>query len=405
MDEKQKTLIKEVMANAFDQVMEEKLKTVVGDIAAAETKRIVEQMRLDRALIGRDISGLNESTKKAFAEVVKAAAFNQRIDTKANEALIEEQDSRGGYLVSREVADAILRIAASVGLVMSQARKWPLETDELGIPRYTGAFLEGEYLGVDAPGTVTGLSFGQALLIAKKWQLTFVVGNDLLADASVNLADWLLAIGGESLANMIDKQGLVGNGQPFVGVLTNPDVPIFNLASGRVHFSESDAGANDGFKVVEDASDMIGQLEESVLNDAVFVCHRTVWAKLRAQKDTNGNYILPFAGLATPATVAQYPKQGGIRPAGEIHGYPLFTNRHMPAITDDAVSTPFLIFGNFQAFAYGDKGEMRVSQFESGAFGGKEIALADQRAIQYKHRHALVTALPKAFAVAKTAAS
>lgn len=397
MDEKQKTLIKEVMANAFDQVMEEKLKTVVGDIAAAETKRIVEQMRLDRATTGRDITGLDESTKKAFAEVVKAAAFNQRIDTKANEALIEEQDSRGGYLVSREVADAILRIAASVGLVMSQARKWPLETDELGIPRYTGSFLEGEYLGVDAPGTVTGMSFGQALLIAKKWQLTFVVGNDLLADASVNLADWLLAIGGESLANMIDKQGLIGTGQPFVGVLGNDEVPEFQLGSGKTAFTD--------FNVMEDSSDTIAQLEESVLGDAIFVMHRTVWAKLRAQKDGNGNYILPFAGLATPATVAQYPKQGGVRPAGEVHGYPVFTNRHMPQLSDSGTAKDFIIFGNFQAFAYGDKGEMRVAQFESGAFGGKEIALADQRAIQYKHRHALVTALPKAFVRVKTAGS
>jgi hypothetical protein len=48
---------------------------------------------------------------------------------------------------------------------------------------------------------------------------------------------------------------------------------------------------------------------------------------------------------------------------------------------------------------------MRVSQFESGNFGGKEIALADQRGIVYKHRHALTLALPRAMVVAKTAAS
>ena len=70
-------------------------------------------------------------------------------------------------------------------------------------------------------GTVQGMAFGQAALVAKKWQLAFVIGNDLLVDASVNLADWLLALGGEALANMIDYQAFVGNGSPFVGLLND----------------------------------------------------------------------------------------------------------------------------------------------------------------------------------------
>lgn len=64
-----------------------------------------------------------------------------------------------------------------------------------------------------------------------------------------------------------------------------------------------------------------------------------------------------------------------------------------------------MIFGNLKACAFGDKGDLRVAQFESGSFGGKEIALADQRGIVYKHRHAFVVVLPKAFTVISTAAS
>jgi len=37
----------------------------------------------------------------------------------------------------------------------------------------------------------------------------------------------------------------------------------------------------------------------------------------------------------------------------------------------DTTSTPCVIFGNMGAFAFGDKGEMRVAQFESGSFGGR----------------------------------
>lgn len=383
--------------SAFDEAMQKKLEPMIGTIAAEKAREIVNGLKSERYVFGKDISLLDEKMKKDFCDVARSVAGKFQLDTKANEALIEEQDNRGGYLVSRDVADAILRIAASVGTIMNQSMKWPMKTDELGIPNYTGAFLTGSYLGVDQAGTVQGLTFGQAVLIAKKWQLAFAVGNDLLADASVNLADWLLAIAGESLANMIDQQGLVGTGAPFVGVLNDPNVTTYTLATGQTSFAS--------FKVLDDSSAMIGNLEESVLDGAAFYMHRTVWALLRVQKDTAGNFILPFAGLASPAALSIDPLGGPIKPAGSILGFPVYTNRWMPATTASAISTPFIIFGNMKAMAYGDKGDMRVDQFESGSFGGKEIALADQRGIVYKHRHALVDALPAAFVVGKTSAS
>ena len=385
--------LEEKMAAVFDSVMEEKLKTVVGDLVASETRKIVEELRLERALTGKDRTGLTDEQKTSFVEIAKAAAG---IKTKANEALIEEQDNRGGYLVPKEVAAAIVRIAASVGIVMSQAQKWPLNTDELDIPAYTGAFLEGEYLGVDAAGAVTGLTFGQAKLIAKKWQLAFVTGNDLIQDATVNLADWLLALGGESLANMIDKQAFIGTSNPFVGILENADVNVFTLPTGEDTFAEF---------TLDDASDMIAQVEESVLDGAAFYFERTVWAKIRMKKDTAGNYVPPQAGAPSAALLANYPTGGGIRPAGEILGFPVYTVRHLPTNAQTAVSKKFCVFGNLKATAFGDKGELRVAQYQSGSFGGKEIALADQTGLVYKHRHALVITLPKAFVVGKTAAS
>ena len=416
MDKEQ---IKQLHVTAFDEVMKEKLVPMIGAEVALQVQKTVETLRVQREVFGKDMTGLSEKAKKDFAEVAKMAArgmFNA--ETKANEALIEEQDNRGGYLVSREIADAIMRIAASVGTIMSQAAKWEMTGDELAVPNYTGAFLKGAYLGVDAAGGVTGLTFGQAQLIAKKWQLAFVVGNDLLADASVNVADWLLALGGEAMANMIDYQGFVGGantGDPFLGILNYPStttvdetgksVTSYVLPSGETTFSS--------FKVMDDSSAMIGDMEESILDGAAFYMNRTVWAKLRTQKDGAGNYILPYAGWAKPDPAMQSNVGGGpIKPAGEILGYPVYTNRHLPAVGasnvngfSDTASNPFIIFGNMRAFAFGDKGEMRVGQFESGSFGGKEIALADQRGIVYKHRHALTLTLPRAMVVAKTAAS
>lgn len=395
MNEEQLKALTEKLAQAFDPIMEDKLKSVVGPLVAAETRQLVEQMRVERALFGHDRSGLSDEKKIALAKVAKAIAMGERIDTKANEALISEQDSRGGFLISTEVAASIQRIAASVGLVMSQAMKWPMTTDELQIPAYTGAFLEGEYLGVDAAGSDTGLTFEQRNLITKKWQLSFVVANDLLADASVNLGDWLLALAAESLANMIDKQAFNGSSAPFIGLLQDADVNVVTSTTGSTFAS---------WKVIDDCSELIAAVEESVLPGAAFYVSRTVWAKWRVQKGTS-EYILPYAGAVTNNVLAQFPGGGGIRPAGEILGYPVFTSRHFPANSATAVSTKFCAFGNLKTMAFGSKGSLSLEEFRSGSFGGKEIAKSDQRGLVFKNRHGVVNTLPAAWAVGKTAAS
>lgn len=383
------------LAETVDSVMENRLKESVGPMVAENVKSIVEKMRLDRALTGKDITGLNEEQKNNFVGMVKAVVG---MKTKANEALIAEQDDRGGYLVPVEVADAIVRIAASVGLVMSQAQQWPMGTDEKDIPAYTGSFLEGEYLGVDVSGSVTALNFAQAKLVAKKWQVAFVMGNDLLADANVALADWLLALAGEALANRVDKEGLAGTSAPFVGVLNHASVPTYTLPSGETGFAS--------FRVIEDASDVVAQLEESVLEGAAWYMHRTVWAKLRSQKSSSGDYLLPMAGAVSNGVLANLPTGGGRKPVGELLGFPVYTSRHLPAYSASAVSTKFIVFGNMKALAFGQRSSsMSMEEFRSGSFGGKEIATADQRAIVLKHRHAVVPALPSAFVTVKTAAS
>lgn len=427
MNETQKAELRLAIESTVEKAFAEKLAPMMGEIATEKARAFVESMKLDRHIFGKDISGLSEKQKKDFVKVAQAVVGMSGVDLKANEALIEEQDNRGGYLVSREVSAAIVRIAASVGTIMSQAMKWPMKTDELGIPNYTGSFLTGAYLGVDVAGSVTGLTFGQAALIAKKWQLAFVVGNDLLADASANLADWLLALGGEALANVIDQQGFAGgsgnssNGVtvtgPFVGILglavgaqgTGTVATQYTCGSGKTKFSnDSTTTTPNGFDVLVDASNMIGQLEESILDGAGFYMHRTVWAAMRVQKDTAGNFVLPFGGLATPASITNLAGGGPITPAGSILSYPVYTNRWLPTLPASnaaSASTAFIIFGNLKAMAFGDRGEMRVAQFESGSFGGKEIALADQRGIVYKHRHALTATLPQAFVIGYTAAA
>src|ERR1700727_3188179 len=176
-----KQLHKDAALEAFDGAIKEKLPAILSTERASIVSDVVTQLRALREVYGRDMTGLSETQKKAFAEVAQHVLRGKfDIDVKANEALIEEQDNRGGYLVSREIADAILRIAASVGTILNQATHWDMKSDELAIPNYTGTFLTGNFLGVDAPGSVTGLVFGQTQRIVKKWQPRLGGGADPL---------------------------------------------------------------------------------------------------------------------------------------------------------------------------------------------------------------------------------
>jgi HK97 family phage major capsid protein len=395
--------------------MEKEILPKVGEASAKTARQIVDTMLAERYVRGFDTTGLSDEKKLAFAKQVKAAVRGDKagaaIVTKANEALIEEQDNRGGYLVEPEVAAAILRIAASVGTIMKQCQRWPMRTDELGIPNYTGSFLTGSYVGLDLPGVVTGLTFGQAVLVAKKWQLAFTVGNDLMADTNVSLADWLLAMAGEALANMIDQQGFAGGtgnvsnsttvAGPFQGILSVPGTNTYYNAnsstSGKTHISD--------FNVITDSGNVVAQLEESILDGAAWYFHRTSWAAFRTQlASTSG---IPFLFLSgARSELSDNPGGGPVKPAGELMGYPVYTNRWLPIYsTSVSASTVFGVFGNMKACAFGDKGDMRVGNFQSGSFGGKEIALSDQTGIVYKHRHAFVVVLPKAFVLLSTSAS
>ena len=410
MDQKLLDKVHETVVGSFNDFMEKSLSPKMEEISLKNARKVVETMMVERFVKGRDITGLDTEQKKAFAKQVHAVFrgdHNGALRVKANEALIEQQDGRGGYLVEPEVAAAIMRIAASVGTIMKQCQMWPMKTDELGIPNYTGSFLTGSYVGVDLPGSVTGLTFGQAVLIARLWQLAFTVGNDLLADASVNLGEWLLAIAGEALANMVDQQGFIGGTVttapgPFQGILNAPNTQTYYFGNS----STSGKTALSQFDIITDTSNMIGLLEESILDGAAFYMHRTVWAKFRVQENTEGMPILPFGGLASPATLDMDPTGGPIRPAGSILGFPVYTNRWLPQYTASTVAnTAYIIFGNMKACAFGDKGDMKVAQFSSGSFGGKEIALGNQTGIVYRHRHAFTVVLPQAFVVGKTSVS
>lgn len=312
-------------------------------------------------------------------------------------AYLGSSDQAGGYLLPTEVHDEIIRIAATTGIIVRDARRWPMGSTELEIPRYTGSVMQGEYQGEDEEGDETQSDLGEAVLQAKYWQLIIRAGNRLLKNANVQLADWFMAMAAEGLAYRIDREGFVGgtfSGSPFVGLLASDEVTVHTMASGKDAFNDFD---------VPEASDVIAAVPTAAVGKGAFYFHRTVWAKLKGKKDaTSGLYEFSQQN----SNLLRFYKENGINPVGMIEEYPVFTTDVLPAFSASAASTKFGVFANMElALAWGDKGPMEIAKSTDATVGGKSMFRSNQTAFRFGHEHALAIALPAAAVVIKTAAS
>lgn len=395
-EEKIKELFRGELKSVVDEAIEKNISEIAGKEVSAQVKAIVAKMRTDRAVYGQDASGLSDEVKLAFAQDLKNLANGKMENGVYKAAILENSDEAGGYLVPEELYAGIMRVAASAGIIARDAMKFPMSSDSLDVPRYTGSDLTGSYVGEDDDGEESSVAFGDAKLVAKTWMVILRVGNTLIADAKVNVVDWLIGLVAEGLAVRIDKEGFKGGtfaGSPFVGILGSDDVTVFTLPTGHDTFAEFD---------MDDASDMIAQMPESLLADCAFYFNRTVWAKIRQKKDTAGGYVMGQNG----GMIATNVRKDGIQPAGSLWNFPVYTTDQLPANSATAVSTKFCVFGNLSKGIYlGEKGTLEVAQSDSASVGTANVFTKNQKALRFIHRHAISIGLPSAIVVGKTAAS
>ncbi len=376
----------------FKSIVDESIKSHLADIVGTEVAEKVEQTllayRLDQHLNGKT---LGDDIKVKFAQDMLAIYRGEKA------AYLGTNDATGGYLLPSEVHNEIIRIAQTTGIIVRDARRWPMNETTLEIPRYTGEVMQGEYQGEDEEGDETQNDIGDIVLTAKYWQLIIRAGNRLLKNANINLAEWFLSLAAEGLAYRIDREGFMGGtyaGSPFVGLLGDTsEATVHTMGSGKTGFDKFD---------VTEASDVIATVPTAAVSGAAFYFHRTVWAKLKGKKDsTSGLYEFSQQNQA----LVSFMKENGIAPVGVIEGYPVYTTDVLPAWAASGTSKKFGVFANMQlALAWGDKGPMEVAKSTDATVGGKNLFRANQTAFRFSHEHALAIGLPAAAVVIKTAA-
>lgn len=382
LDEKQLADALRAVFSEKDAEIKKHIEDLAGPMFAEKMAEMVKEARL------REIAGepnLSREVKQKFVDDFRLISSNQKA------AYLTVNDQTGGYLVPVEVHNEILRLAATVGLVARDARRFGVT--DIDIPIYTGDTMQGEYVGEDEAGSETQNDLGVARLKAAQWMTIIRLSNKLISKANVNVADWLMALVAEGLAYRFDREGFMGGtyaGSPFVGILGSDSVAAQTMATGKTGFEDFD---------LNEASIAIGSITESALKDAAFYFNRTVWAQIRTQK-SGDNYVFGQSNLAT------LRRETGLTPVGEILGFPVYTTDVLPAYAASAVNKKFGVFGNLKlALGIGEDGPMSVARSESAVINGKSTFERNQTAMRFTHDHAVSLLLTDAVTTLKTAAS
>lgn len=316
----------------------------------------------------------SEKQAKDFVDFFKSVFQG---DQETIKQMSEGVDADGGYLVPTEFLPILIRIVENFGLVRQRATVIPMSRMEMEIPALASG-VTVYWIGENQPITTTQPGFGQVVLTAKKLAALVPSSSELLEDSAIPIANLLVTLIGEAMAEEEDRVGFVGDtgaADPFDGVLYDAGVTAVTMGAGDTSFLDLDA---------DDLADMIATLTAGQSNGAWFYMHRTIFNIIRKLKSTDGHYIYSPPNGTDPATV---------------WGYPYTLTDVMPGVAADAPDTPFLIFGNLKHLYLGDRRRATVATSQHVGFANDQVYL---RVIQ---RLALDVAIPAAFAVLSTAAA
>ncbi len=291
--------------------------------------------------------------------------------------LSEGIDPDGGFLVPGEFRPTLVRLVEAFGVVRPLATVIPMNRQELTLPKLTTGVL---VFWVDEGKTIpqTQPKFGEVRLVAKKLAALVPVTSELLEDSSIAIANLLATLFAEAIAEEEDRVALTADptsvpGDPFLGVLHNPDVITTVQAGGDDSFGDLDA---------DYLADMSASLPASAMRGARWFMHRTVFNIVRKLKTVDGAYIFQQPAGAQPGTIWEIP-------------YSLVDV--MPSIVESAPDVPYVILGNMRHLYIGDRRQMSMAQSQHVGFAQDKIFL---RVLQ---RQAMEVAVGNACSVLRTA--
>lgn len=197
------------------------------------------------------------------------------------------------------------------------------------------AYWTGEY----ASKSTTSAEFGQVSLTPNDLVCLLPISEQLLADANINLVQFIIELFAEAIASAEDKAFFTGSGtgQP--------------KGINQESISSVAAGGSLDFDNILALFDKVPQ-RVTQSPRAGFVGHRFVKTILRQLKDTNNNYIWRDAGTGPGAG------NESRRLPDTIYGYPFYEQNDL--------SSHELYFGDWAYYIIGDRQTVSVRTTTEG---------------------------------------
>lgn len=294
-----------------------------------------------------DLKSLSKDEK--IVTFFKALVFSKH-DPQSQQvlrALVEGTDSEGGYLVPEELRTEVFRVLPDMTVMRKLARVIPMTTDTLKLNSLGArpvAYWTGEYQSK----STTSAEFNQVVLSPNDLVCLLPVSEQLLADANINLVQFIIELFAEAIGLAEDKAFFTGSGsgQPR-------GISIESI-------STVDAGGNPTF---DDIIDLIDAVPSRVTSSpkAAFVGHRNAKRAFRKMKDSDGSYVWRDGGSSSNNNGET------VRLPNTLYGYPFYEQNDLPQSQ--------LYFGDWSMYIIGDRQTMAVSTTTEGGDAWRRNAM------------------------------
>lgn len=349
-------------------------KAVVADLASAIAKKLVDEISAKKGLGEADKKSLDTEVKnkiftnfhglkeisypsdlsnltkdEKIVNFFKALVYHKADPGSATvlRALVEGTDSEGGYLVPEELRAEVFRILPDMAVMRRIARVIPMSTDTLKLNSLAArptAYWTGEYQSKSTSSS----EFGQVTLSPNDLVCLLPVSEQLLADANINLVQFIVELFAEAIAVAEDRAFFTGSGtgQPK-GISTES-------------ISSVSAGGNVSFDHILQLMDQVPQ-RVTQSPGAAFVAHRRAKRVLRTLKDTSNNYIWRDArgGVGGGSEVMKLPDT--------LYGYPFYEQNDL--------NQSELYFGDWRFYIIGDRQTITVRTTTEGGDAWRRNAM------------------------------
>ncbi len=207
-----------------------------------------------------------------------------------------QTNSLGGYLVSDELSNQIVRLVEEYGSFPANVRRVPMTSDTMLIARRIGG-LSAQPVGENVEIPATDVTFDNVQLNAKIWGVANRIPNSLLEDSVINLADLIAVETAQAFAEAIDNSGFIGDGTAAyhntVGVCTK-------IVDGNHGKSVVTAAVGETFDTLDliDFTNVVSRLPLFARRNAKWYISPAGYgsALLRLAMQSNGNTRADVAG-------------------------------------------------------------------------------------------------------------